>query len=97
MDGRRRELHWVLSDPAVSVLVVEHRDRLARFGVEYLEAALASSGRRLVVLDPEETSSDLVCDVTEVLTSMCARLYGRRAAKSRAGRAVAVATGQTTE
>jgi putative resolvase len=97
LNGRRRRLHRVLSDPAASVLVVEHRDRLARFGVEHLEAALAASGRRLVVLDPEETTSDLVRDITEVLTSMCARLYGQRAAKNRAARAIAVATGETTE
>jgi putative resolvase len=87
----------VLSDPAASVLVVEHRDRLARFGVEHFEAALAASGRRLVVLDPEETTSDLVRDITEVLTSGCARLYGQHAAKNRAARAIAVATGETTE
>ena len=87
----------MLSDPAASVLVVEHRDRLARFGVEHLEAALAASGRRLVVLDPEETTSDLVGDITEVLTWTCARLYGQRAAKNRAARAIAVATGETTE
>lgn len=87
----------MLSDPAASVLVVEHRDRLARFSIEHLEAALAASGRRLVVLDPEETTSDLVRDITEVLTSMCARLYGQRAGKNRAARAIAVATGETAE
>lgn len=86
-----------MSDPAASVLVVEHRDRLARFGVEHLQAALAASGRRLVVLDPEETTSDLVRDITEVLTSMCARLYGQRAAKNRAARAIAMATGESSE
>jgi predicted site-specific integrase-resolvase len=32
-----------------------------------------------------------VRDMTEILTSMCARLYGRRAAASRAKRAVAAA------
>jgi putative resolvase len=79
------------------VLVVEHRDRLARFGVEHLEATLTASGRRLVVVDPAETTSDLVRDITEVLTSMCARLYGQRAAKNRAARAIAVATGEATE
>ncbi len=47
-----------------------------------------------VVLDPTETADDLVQDITEVLTSMCARLYGRRAAKTHAARAVAVATGE---
>jgi putative resolvase len=97
LNGRRRKLHRVLSDPAARVLVVEHRDRLARFGVEHLEAALAASGRRLVVLDLEETTSDLVRDITEVLTSMCARLYGQRAAKNRAARAIAVATGESSE
>ncbi|MEV6955821.1 IS607 family transposase [Streptomyces sp. NPDC051183] len=94
LNGRRRKLHRVLSDPQAAVIVVEHRDRLARFGVEHLEAVLSASGRRLVVLDPTETADDLVRDITEVLTSMCARLYGRRAAKNRAARAVAVATGE---
>ena len=92
LNGRRRKLHRVLSDPTVTVIVVEHRDRLARFGVEHLESVLAASGRRLVVLDPRETTSDLVRDITEVLTSMCAGLYGQRAAKVRAARAIAVAT-----
>jgi putative resolvase len=97
LNGHRRKLHGVLSDPAASVLVVEHRDRLARFGVEHLQAALASSGRRLVVLDSKETTSDLAGDITEVLTWMCARLYGQRAAKDRAARAIAVATGEAGE
>jgi hypothetical protein len=48
-DGSRREagdratLRKVLADPRVSGIVVEHRDRLARFGVEHLQAALAAS------------------------------------------------------
>ncbi|MBZ9642665.1 IS607 family transposase [Streptomyces sp. PSKA30] len=92
LNGRRRQLHRVLSDLKVDVIVVEHRDRLARFGIEHLEAALSASGRRLVVLDVQETTDDLVRDMTEVLTSMCARLYGRRAAKNRAERAVRAAT-----
>ncbi|NED88258.1 IS607 family transposase [Streptomyces sp. SID11233] len=92
LSGRRRKLHGLLVDPGVGTIVVEHRDRLARFGVEHLEAAFSASGRRLLVLDPAETADDLVRDVTEVLTSMCARLYGRRSAKNRAARAVAAAT-----
>lgn len=94
LNGRRRKLHRILADPQATVIVAEHRERLARFGVEHLEAALSASGRRLVVLDPAETTDDLVRDITEVLTSMCARLYGRRAAKNRAARAVAAATGE---
>ncbi|MFG3602686.1 IS607 family transposase [Micromonospora chersina] len=97
LDGKRRKLHRVLADPTVAVIVVEHRDRLARFGVEHLESALSATGRRVVVLNPQETTSDLVRDMTEVLTSMCARLYGQRAAKNRAARAVAVATSEGAE
>ena len=69
-------------------MVVEHRDRLMRFGFEYVESALAAQGRRLIVVDAAEVTDDLVRDLTEVLTSMCARLYGRRAAESRAKRAL---------
>jgi len=41
-----------LSDPSATVIVVEHRDRLARFGVEHLDAALAAQGRRVLAADP---------------------------------------------
>ncbi|MFF3611440.1 IS607 family transposase [Streptomyces sp. NPDC002580] len=96
LDGRRRELHRLLADPQAAVIVAEHRDRLARFGVEHLETALSATGRRLIVLVPTETADDLVRDITEVLTSMCTWRYGRRAAKDRVTRAVAVATAEET-
>jgi len=40
LNGERRRLHRLLADPDAGVIVVEHRDRLARFGVEHLEAVL---------------------------------------------------------
>jgi putative resolvase len=92
MNGHRRKLTELLSDPAVTVIVVEHRERLTRFGFEHLAASMSACGRRIVVLDATETSDDVVRDVTEVLTSLCARLYGRRSASRRAAKAVAVAT-----
>jgi putative resolvase len=94
MDGNRHKLTKVLSDPAVSMLVVERRDRLIGFGFEYLVASMAACGRRIVVLDEAETSEDLVRDLTEVLTALFARRYGRRSASRRAAKAVAVATGE---
>ena len=87
MNGERPKLRRVLSDPGAKVIVVEHRDRLARFGVEHLEAALGAQGRRIVVADPGETTDDMVHDMIEVLTSMCVRLYGRRGARNRGMRA----------
>ena len=91
LSGRRPKLQRLLSDPTVTTIVVEHRDRLARYGVDQLEAALAAHGRRLLVADAGETSDDLVRDMVEVLTSFCARLYGRPGARNRALRALTAA------
>lgn len=88
MNGVRPRLRKVLSDPKTTTIIVEHRDRLTRFGFGYIEAALAGRGGKIVVLDDAEVEDDLVRDMTEVLTSFCARLYGRRGAANRARRAV---------
>ncbi len=97
LNGGRPKLMRLLTDPDVSAIVVEHRDRLARFGSEYIEGAMAASGRRLIVVEEAETTDDLVQDMIEIMTSLCARLYGRRSAKNRAARAVAAAQADGAE
>ena len=91
MNGSRAKVRRLLADPAVTVVVVEHRDRLGRMNTELVEAALSAHGRRLVVLDDSEVTDDLVRDMVEVLTSFCARLYGRRSARNRALKALGCA------
>ncbi|MFF1396593.1 IS607 family transposase [Streptomyces sp. NPDC058287] len=91
MNGGRSKARRVLADPDVTTVVVEHKDRLGRMNVELVEAALSATGRRLVVLDEGEVEDNLVRDMVEVLTSFCARLYGRRSAKNRAGKALEAA------
>ena len=91
LNGHRRTFLALLRDRSVARIVVEHRDRSCRFGSEYVEAALAAHGRELVVVDSAEVDDDLVHDMTEILTSMCARLYGKRAAANRAQRAMTAA------
>jgi putative resolvase len=81
-----------LSDPAVTVVVVEYGDRFTRFGFEHLVASM-TGGRRVVVVDDAGTSDDVVADVTEVLTSLCVCLYGCRSLSRGAAEAVVVATG----
>ncbi len=92
LDGQRKGLLAALRSPDYRAVVVEHRDRLARFGSEYIEAALAAQGRRLIVVDAAEVKDDLVQDMIDVLTSMCARLYGRRSARQRAEKALKAAS-----
>jgi len=93
LNGHRAKIMHLLADPQIKTLVVEHRDRLARFGSEYIEAAMAACGRKLLVVDESEMKDDLVQDMIAVLTSFCARLYGRRAARNRAAKALAAAQG----
>ena len=68
----------LVADHTLGTIVVEHRERLSRFGFEYVEAALSGWGARILVMEEGELEEDLVRDVTEVMTSLCARLYGRR-------------------
>ena len=89
-NGKRRKFLSLSVDPYVTTIVVEHRSRFARFGSDYVAASLKAS-RRLVVADDAEVDDDLVCDMTEVLSSFCARLHGRRAAAHQAAKALAVA------
>jgi predicted site-specific integrase-resolvase len=94
LNGRRKKLLKVLENISASILVVEHRDRLARFGSEYVESALKASNRKVVVVNDTEMKDDLVHDMIDVLTSFCARLYGKRAARNRAKRAMEAAQGE---
>jgi len=90
-NGARARARRLLAGPAATVVVVEHRDRLARMNTELVEAALAAHHRRLVVLDNSQVTDDLVRDMIEVLTSLRAGLYGRRPARNRALKAIGCA------
>jgi predicted site-specific integrase-resolvase len=72
----------------VTVIVAEYRDRFARFGAGYAEAALPAPGRRLLLVGTAGAGGGLVRGVTGVLASVCARQPGWRAAAGRAAWAV---------
>lgn len=81
-------MRGLLKDPTVTTPIVEHRDRLARMDAGLIESALEAQGRRIIVVDDTELDDDLMRDMTEALTSSCARLYGRRSARHRAEKAL---------
>lgn len=68
----------------MGTIAIEHRDRLTRFGYHSIEHLLANEGRHLEVIFPGDTQNDLVDDFVSVMTSMAARIYGRRNSKRRA-------------
>lgn len=88
MNENRRKLNRILADPSVSTIIVEHRDRLARMNAGLVISALKAQSRKVIVVYDFEMDDDLERDMAEVLTSFCARFYGKRAAKNRAVRAM---------
>jgi predicted site-specific integrase-resolvase len=84
MNDQRPKLSKLLTDAHIGVIVIEHRDRLTRFGFAYIEQLLSMQGRRIEVIFPSETNHDLVDDFIAVITSMASRIYGRRHSKERA-------------
>jgi predicted site-specific integrase-resolvase len=84
LNGERRRFLALLRDPTVTMIVVEYRGRFAGFGAVYVQVSLEATGGRLLVVDQAEVDDGLVRDVTEIGTSLGARLYGRGAAASRA-------------
>ena len=88
LNDRRPKLLKLLKDSTVHTVIIEHRERLARFGVGMVEAMLQARGGSLIVIDDAEVPDDLVRDMTEILTCFCARLYGKRSAANKARRAM---------
>lgn len=88
LNGHRKGMIRLLGNAQAQTILVEHRDRLMRFGFEYVESALAAQGRKIVVMESEETTDDIARDLHEVIAWMCARLYGKRSAKNRAQKAL---------
>ncbi len=68
------------------MIVLEHRDRGTRFGFPSIEQLLAMQGRRREVVFPQDTDDDLVNDFVSIITSMAARIYGRRNSRRKAER-----------
>lgn len=92
LNDNRRVLTSVLKDDSWSVLVVEHKDRLTRFGANYIITLLEQQGRRVEVINTaEDEKSDLINDLVSVIYSFSARLYGKR--RSERAQAAVVALG----
>lgn len=82
VNDNRPKLIDLLRDDSITVIVVEHKDRLTRFGFNYIEQLLLTYGRKIeVVTLAEDGKEDLLQDLTSIIYSFCARMYGQRRAK----------------
>jgi excisionase family DNA binding protein len=85
-EGRRglRKLIEMAKRREVQAIVVAYRDRLTRFGFEYLKTLFNTLGVDVYVVFQEESKNyvqELVEDFLEIVTSFTSRIYGRRSKK----------------
>jgi predicted site-specific integrase-resolvase len=82
VNDNRPKFLALLADPSIRRIVIEHQDRGTRFGFRYIETLLKTYGREIEVVNQAENSTeDLLADLTSIIYSFCARLYGQRRAK----------------
>ncbi len=83
--GLQRLLELIVQGQ-MSRLVLTHKDRLLRFGADLIFRICELKGIEVVIINKGEQPSfeeELTCDVLEIMTVFCAKLYGRRSQKSR--------------
>jgi excisionase family DNA binding protein len=89
LNARRRGLHRLMDmarSRSVRAIAITYKDRLTRFGFEYLEAFFAAHDVEILVLYPDEGQTpedELVSDMIALVTSFAGRLYGRRSRKTK--------------
>lgn len=68
----------LLADPSIGTIIVKQKDRVTRFGWNYITTLMEVQGFRIEVVFPNEIQDDLVTDLISSITSMAERIYGRR-------------------
>ncbi len=79
LNDNRKKLEQLLLDKNVSRIVVEHKDRLTRFGYNYIKKLW--HGEIVIINEVTEDERDLMQDFVSLVTSFTARLYGKRRSK----------------
>ncbi|MCS7232361.1 MAG: IS607 family transposase [Elusimicrobiota bacterium] len=84
VNDKRKKLMEVLQRDDYDILLVEHKDRLTRFGFNYLQILLQKQGKIVEVVNlSEDDRQDLITDLLSIIYSFSARLYGLRRAKEK--------------
>ncbi len=90
VNDNRAKLQKILKDGKATKIVVEHKDRLTRFGFNYLKTLLLHIGCEIEIVNVvEDDKEDLMQDLVSIITSMCARYYGLRRGKRKTDKIVA--------
>lgn len=82
INDNRKKLLKILQEEKATKLIVEHKDRLTRFGFNYIKELCNKFNCEIIILN-ENTSEkeDIIQDFVSIITSFCAKLYGQRRSK----------------
>jgi len=84
LNDKRPLLEKVLASDDWNILLAEHKDRVARFGLNYLNVLLKNQHKQIEIINNVlEDKEDLMQDFVSIITSFTARLYGLRRNKRR--------------
>ncbi len=84
MNDNRKQFYKML-DTKPTKIITEYKDRLTRFGFNYIEYFLKNNGCEIIVINRDhEDEHDIMKDMTSIITSFCCRLYGLRRGKNKA-------------
>lgn len=84
VNDKRSKLNKLLKSSKPTKIIVEHKDRLTRFGFNYIEILLERLSCSIeVVNEVQDDKEDIIQDFTSIITSFCARIYGQRRNKRR--------------
>lgn len=79
LNDERKQLESILKDEKIKIIIVEHKDRFSRFGLNFIKILLESQGRNIEIINEvNDSKEDLMQDFVSIITSFCARLYGKR-------------------
>lgn len=93
VNDQRPKLIKLLGDKNAKRIVVEHKDRLTRFGFNYIETLLKNEGRQIEVINlAGNGKEDLLQEFISIITSFCARIYGQRRSKRKTEKIIAELT-----
>lgn len=82
LNDKRPKFLEIIEDKSITRIVVEHKDRFGRFGLEPIRRLLAMNGKELFIINEADSSKeDLIQDFVSIITSFCARVYGQRRTK----------------
>ena len=79
LNDNRQQLNQLLNNNKITRVVISDKDRLTRFGFNYIKTLLFNNNCQIVVINNAATDTDeLMQDFVSVITSMAARVYGLR-------------------